>query len=392
MTGNFNGGVSMTQADVQVTENGFAATSHRGRRPAAGAHRTRASQWACLRVSNSERDILVDAASLVSDGLLADQAKLAEFARGAWDALEVGTRDRISELATGISARPELHVSNLPVDPILPPTPTMSTSARSTITFISELVMTVFATALGNPMSYADQRGGSIFHDVFPTVENAAKISSHSSLVGLGFHSEMFFHPTPPAFLILNCLRVRPGRKDAARTGVVDLGQIEALLGAEDRKALRSASFALDLARLHGSYRYEGNVIAESDPRPCIPVIADDSVWRFRFEPALMTPVSEKSRRALDRAEHAAEMTAAWGTLHAGEVLLVDNRRSAHSRSPFVAKFDGADRWLRRTMVASFEMPTERGVVWSTDFDLWTTWHQLGVMFDVIPYAPEAGE
>lgn len=381
----------MTQTDAHIADHRFAVASNRGRhRSAVRFNSAEAPEWASLSVSNSERDTLTDAAALVTPDMLADQSNFAKFAREAWRALDVGTRDRVGELAAGLSPRPELYIRNLPQDPMLPPTPTKSAPERSTVTFTSELVMTVFATELGNPMSYVDQRGGSIFHDIFPTVANAAKVSSQSSRVGLKVHSEMFFHPTPPAFLILNCLRPDPTR--AARTGVVDVAHIEESLSGADRDVLRTPQFALDLARLHGSYRYEGNEIAESDPRPCIPIIVDEAVWRFRFEPALMTPMSEKSRGALDRAEHAAESRAAWGTLCSGDVLLVDNRRSAHSRSPFQANFDGADRWLRRMMVAPFEMPTERGIVRSTDFDLWRPWHQLDVTFDVVPYAPAAGE
>lgn len=340
--------------------------------------------WATTTLSDSERDILADAARMVNEEMLADHVVLAKFASSAWDALDAHTRDLVAALAAGASARPELYIRNLPLDPMLPPTPTTSTPERSTLSFVSELVMAVFTTTLGTPMSYADQRYGSIFHDIFPTLANAAKVSSQSSLVSLGFHSEMFFHPTPPVFLMLHCLR--PDPTGSALTGVADLLQIEESLTLEDQEVLRCADFALDLARLHGSYRYGKKEITEDAPRPCIPVISDGELWRFRFEPALMTPMTTKSYRALEHAEHAAESTAVYGTLQSGSVLLVDNRRSAHSRSPFDAKFDGTDRWLRRMMVAPFKMPIEGGVVRCTDLDLWKPWHQLGASFGVVPY------
>ncbi len=31
-----------------------------------------------------------------------------------------------------------------------------------------------------------------------------------------------------------------------------------------------------------------------------------------------------------------------------GDMLLLDNRRTAHARSAFAARFDGRDRWLQR--------------------------------------------
>ena len=44
---------------------------------------------------------------------------------------------------------------------------------------------------------------------------------------------------------------------------------------------------------------------------------------------------------------------------HLGDLLVVDNRRVAHARSPFRPRFDGADRWLLRVMVCS-SLPRHR--------------------------------
>ena len=33
-----------------------------------------------------------------------------------------------------------------------------------------------------------------------------------------------------------------------------------------------------------------------------------------------------------------------------GDLLIFDNKRVVHSRTPFTARFDGTDRWLMRTM------------------------------------------
>ena len=34
--------------------------------------------------------------------------------------------------------------------------------------------------------------------------------------------------------------------------------------------------------------------------------------------------------------------------LNRGDMLIIDNRRTAHARSPFSARFDGSDRWIQR--------------------------------------------
>ena len=38
--------------------------------------------------------------------------------------------------------------------------------------------------------------------------------------------------------------------------------------------------------------------------------------------------------------------------LQPGQTLLINNRKGAHSRTPFTARFDGTDRWLQRPMCA----------------------------------------
>ena len=37
--------------------------------------------------------------------------------------------------------------------------------------------------------------------------------------------------------------------------------------------------------------------------------------------------------------------------LESGDLLVVDNRKSVHGRTPFKARYDGFDRWLQRLYV-----------------------------------------
>jgi L-asparagine oxygenase len=54
----------------------------------------------------------------------------------------------------------------------------------------------------------------------------------------------------------------------------------------------------------------------------------------------------DQLRGALDRAQRAHELTR-------GDLIILDNRRVVHARSPFTARYDGTDRWLMRTMVCA---------------------------------------
>ena len=44
--------------------------------------------------------------------------------------------------------------------------------------------------------------------------------------------------------------------------------------------------------------------------------------------------------------------------LEPGDLLVVDNNIAVHGRSPFTARFDGADRWLQRSFVVTDLAPS----------------------------------
>ncbi|WP_308706068.1 TauD/TfdA family dioxygenase [Nocardia nova] len=345
--------------------------------------------WAALRLTNAERDSLRALASAVTSDPYREFSSFRAAAREGWLCLLSRTRVAVGEFAGGVSARPELYIENLPCPADLPPTPVHAGEHRPTCDTLGEYVMTVFSCGLGCPISYLDQRDGRIFHDVYPTYENAGAVSSHSSRVGLGFHTEMFFHPAPPDYVMLHCLRSDP--RQMAGTWVAAAADIELSLCPRDRMTLRQPRFALDLAHLHGRYRHRGNPIQETDPRPVIPVLADQRSTGFRFEPALMTPLDAQAEHSMCLAEQAAERCAARGKLREGGLLLIDNRRAAHARTAFPARFDGADRWLRRMMLARSASPASDVVRYRHNLELIDPWRATGAVLQEVSYPLRSG-
>jgi hypothetical protein len=349
------------------------------------------AEWSTHFLTDQERDTILRLAATTGSDPYDDLGSFVRESAATWDSLTAETRNRVAELASGTSARPELCIANLPEIQGLPPTPAVTDSwARLTRDRVSESIMITFATGLGFPISYLDQRDGSVFHDVYPTRSNATAISSQSSSIDLGLHTEMFFHPEPPDFLALHCLR--SPRERSAYTSVASLTDIEARLSEEDRATLREPLFALDLARLHGRYTNRGRAHTEADARPRIPIITDSTIGpRFRFEPALMTPTTDGAAQATRRAEHTAEAVAAPGVLREQSLLIVDNRRAAHSRSPFVARFDGSDRWLRRMMIGRANA-APAGAIERHDLELVRAWCDAGTIIEPIPYGSSTKE
>lgn len=336
---------------------------------------TPATGWKTHRLTDVEREMLFRCAATAASDPYRGLLQFRSSAARAWRMLDLRTRAVVSGLADGDEV-PQLYIENLPEPQALPATPVANDGwGRKTSDTLSEFLMLVFTEALGHPISYLDQRDGEIFHDIYPTSENATAISSQSSSVGLGFHTEMFFHPEPPEYLLLHCLRSDPAGD--AKTAVAAAEDIAARVSPEVRPMLGRPKYALDLARLHGRYTHNGYPITDSDPRPVIPIISDDTTYRFRFEPALMTPVNEEAAHALHAAERAAEDVAVWGAIQEGGILIVDNRRASHARTPFRANLDGSDRWLRRMMVGTGDARPGEGALIRHNLELIEPWRRM---------------
>ncbi|HEU4461950.1 MAG TPA: TauD/TfdA family dioxygenase, partial [Solirubrobacterales bacterium] len=80
---------------------------------------------------------------------------------------------------------------------------------------------------------------------------------------------------------------------------------------------------------------------------------AGERPWlRVDFAETASMDGDEEARSALLALREAAADVAIEVLLEAGDVLVVDNHRAFHGRTPFRARGDGRDRWLLRTYVA----------------------------------------
>ena len=71
-----------------------------------------------------------------------------------------------------------------------------------------------------------------------------------------------------------------------------------------------------------------------------------------------MVGTDAEAQAALDRLGRAVRAHATAVVLEAGDLLVIDNHRVVHARSPFHARFDGRDRWLQRAFVVSDLTPS----------------------------------
>lgn len=237
-------------------------------------------------------------------------------------------------------------VRNVPlgVVPATPPTPTSPIAKDGT----SEFALLALASIVGHPVGYLPEHGGDVVQNIVPVRTSADRQVSTSSATDLMFHTEAAFHPHRPRHLLLACLR-----GDAqAYTTLSSIREVVHLLdeGTVDVLFQRRFRTAVDESYLHGRTNRLG------DPVAVLTGTVDQP--SMTFDEDLMVGIDDEADAALRTLGLAVRTHHTGVSLCAGDVLIVDNSVSVHGRTPFVARYDGTDRWLQRTMTVADLAPS----------------------------------
>lgn len=213
--------------------------------------------------------------------------------------------------------------------------------------FPSEIALASVSKTLGQAFCYAEQSGGEMIHQVCPVRGKENAPTGENSLSRLALHSDGATHPFPPAFVVLACLRAAESGGD---TIICDLDSALAELDEVDRVILRSDTFVFDAD-------YELRVGDKVDAARRAVIYSISGREYIRYDKDCVRASSEAGRAALEKLEAAAERAATIIHLEVGDILVFDNPRTLHSRTPFVPLWDGRDRWLQ-SMYVSRSLPT----------------------------------
>lgn len=263
-----------------------------------------------------------------------------------FQALPEPIRRGVCELKSGLRRLPFLVFSGLPVEADLPPTPVNSRRPPRERALLGEWMSAAFARALGEPFGYLQENEGELFQNNAPVKRHEREQSGESSREELLFHTDASFHPLPPDFVVLYCLRPDPERTAVTSFAAVD--DILAELAPAERELLFQPRFLADGVE----YDYD-EVGVRSNRRPRVPLLSGPPERAFlAYDRDIHRPLDAEAAEALRAFNAAMESRAVHVRLAAGDVALFDNRRSIHKRSPFHARYDGTDRWCLLTYVS----------------------------------------
>jgi Fe(II)/alpha-ketoglutarate-dependent arginine beta-hydroxylase len=205
-----------------------------------------------------------------------------------------------------------------------------------------DVVLLLLSTVMGTPIAWEGQQDGRFVHNIVPSPGHEEEQTGASSSVLLSPHTEDAFHPGRAHLLVLGCMR----NPDSVATTAAGVRQVE-LSDGDVELLSRPVLPILPDDAYKEAQGYEG------EP-PAVPTLwqSGDGLT-LRFDPAY-TPLDrapEDHREAYGRlADELARVSVAV-SLNPGEVLVVDNDLVVHGRVPFKARYDGTDRWLKRSSV-----------------------------------------
>jgi L-asparagine oxygenase len=232
-----------------------------------------------------------------------------------------------------------LLLSDMPIGDI-PATP-VSREALCKTDDRSERLLLQATALLGEPIGYVQESNGGIVNNFFPLQTQSRTATSDSFDTELDLHTENAFHAIQPDYLVLLCLRQDPAAE--AITYVASIERILERLSYEQQAFLLNEpyNFFSDYGPTEKNQRIDIN-------KHQTVLYGDPNAPFFRFDPQFMAAYSDRAQRTLDALHGIAWDVVEPVRLSCGDLLIIDNRRTAHARSPFTARFDGSDRWMQR--------------------------------------------
>ncbi|MER5986139.1 TauD/TfdA family dioxygenase [Streptomyces sp. NPDC001787] len=329
---------------------------HDGRRATAGEERVLAYRAipaeATVALAPEELDHFVrEAARIraahVQDTL--DNPRVLAAAEIAAQGLPDRLLTRLIELRT-LSGSGAILIKGLPVEGALPDTPAgVPAPPAWPALAVSTLAQLSIMSVLGDTISYADEKGGSLIQDVCPVPGAEARQENTGSQL-LELHTEDGFHPFKPDFLSLYCLRGDHDR--VAGTVTASIGSVLGRLPRRCRQVLGRPLFRI---------RYSSSFVGDGPEcrTPEMPVLSGPP-----HDPDLcvdfhaMEGTTQESKEALELLYEAMKEELAGVVLAPGDMIVIDNRVAVHGRTGFRPKYDGRDRWLRRCFAVADLRPS----------------------------------
>lgn len=225
-----------------------------------------------------------------------------------------------------------------------------------------EIVLVLLGSLLGEAVAWATQQDGYLVHDILPVKAHENEQLGSGSKELLWWHIEDAFHEHRGDYVGMLCLR-NPDRV-ATTVGTLNVSSVEPhlidvlfqqrfIIRPDESHRIKNRAKPDD-DRLDALVRASHQRIESAicSPSKVAVLFGDREAPYLRLDPYFMT--------GLDDAEAQAALEALVGSIEAslfdlalrpGDCCFIDNFRAVHGRRSFTARYDGADRWLKRVNI-----------------------------------------
>jgi Fe(II)/alpha-ketoglutarate-dependent arginine beta-hydroxylase len=251
-------------------------------------------------------------------------------------------------------------VSGFPIDEAkIGPTPEHwnRSGAERSSSLEEEILFVLACSLLGECFGWKTQQGGRIVHDVMPIRGMEQEQIGTGSEQTIWWHTEDAFHPLHGDYVALMCLR-NPDRVPTTFASLEELG-----LADDDWQLLFEPHYTIQPDNSHrpenaavppaagNGYSQIERMLREPEK---IPLLSGDRRSPYiRIDPYFMNPPTDDPRalRAYRSLVKALDAKLGDVVLEPGDICFIDNRKSVHGRRAFKARYDGRDRWFKRTNI-----------------------------------------
>ncbi|MGN9846587.1 TauD/TfdA family dioxygenase [Nonomuraea sp. H19] len=192
---------------------------------------------------------------------------------------------------------------------------------------------------LGEPFNFRSLYEGRLVQHVVPAPRMEYTQTSESSSGMLDWHVEDGFSADRCDYFGLLCLR---GADDAVTRYAAAR---DVVLDGHDRQVLAEPRFEMAPDSAH--------MLDDSSPCRTAVLSGPAHAPEICYDDHYLSPLDTAGEKALLALRRQLDAVHQGHVMRPGDLLIIDNRRVVHSRTPFAARYDGTDRWLLRTMACT---------------------------------------
>jgi len=252
-------------------------------------------------------------------------------------------KNTLTKFANEGSSTGMLLITGIPMDnKQLPLTPKGNSEHVGELTLLAR-IQAIFNHIYGQMIGYEAEGEGRLFQDLVPKEELKTSQTSLGSNVELEIHTEQAFSKLRPDIVSLACLR----GDLSAKTYILPVHYILECLTPSQQEFLRQPNWTTEVDM---SFKMNGHEFLDGDKRGPIPIITGSfEDPNLVFDQDLMKGNSDEAKEMINKIVEIYYKHRLEHILAPGEIVLIDNHRAVHGRSPFKPKFDGKDRFIIRS-------------------------------------------